>query len=148
VAIAAYVGAPLLKRVVGQQRKNKMKDYLEGGSGKKTDTKESEKAKKLVRGKCKYPNYGELGHRKSSYRCPLNGTKKRQVTHFFMPLMSLFSCAGKGNKKIQQMDGSRKKRLLLRLNIPPVLQVKMLMVHLKTWVVLCHHARKELCSRK
>jgi hypothetical protein len=81
VAIAAYVGAPLLKRVVGRQRKHRMKGCLEGGSGKKTKKKESEKAKKLIRGKFKCPNYGELGHRKSSPKCPLNGTKKRQVLH-------------------------------------------------------------------
>jgi hypothetical protein len=54
-----------------------MKGCLDGGSGKKTETKESEKAKKLVCGKCKCPNCGELGHRKSSPKCPLNGTKKR-----------------------------------------------------------------------
>jgi hypothetical protein len=65
VDIVAYVGALILKRVVGQQR-NRMKNCLEGRSGKKTDTKESRKDKKLVRGKCKYPNCGELSHRKSS----------------------------------------------------------------------------------
>jgi hypothetical protein len=80
VPIAAYVGAPILKRVVGRQRKNRMKGCLEGGSGKKADTKESVKDKKLVRGKCKCPNCDELDHRKSSPKCPLNETKKRQVT--------------------------------------------------------------------
>jgi hypothetical protein len=77
VAIAAYVGAPLLKRVIGRQRKNRMKGCLEGGSGKKMEMKESEKTKKLVRGKYKCPNCDELSHRKSSPKCPLNRTKKR-----------------------------------------------------------------------
>jgi hypothetical protein len=37
------------------------------------------KQKKMIRGKYKCPNYGDLGHRKNSPKCPLNGTKKRQV---------------------------------------------------------------------
>jgi hypothetical protein len=82
VSIAAYMGAPLLKRVVGRQRKNRMKDCLEGGSGKKTKKKESEKAKKLVHGKFKCLNYGELDHRKRSPKCTLNGAKKKQVTPY------------------------------------------------------------------
>jgi hypothetical protein len=82
VEIAAYVGAPLLKRPDDRQRKNRMKCCFEGGSGKKTEKNESEKAKKLICGQFKCPNCDQLGHRKVSPKCPLNGTKKRQVTLF------------------------------------------------------------------
>jgi hypothetical protein len=74
VQIAADVGAPIGKRPVGRQRKNRIKGCLEGGSGKKP-----EKAKKMICGKFKCLNCDELGHRKNSPKCPLNGTKKRQV---------------------------------------------------------------------
>jgi hypothetical protein len=40
-----------------------------------------EKAKKLIPGKLKCPNYGEMGHRKNNPKCVHNGTKKRQVLH-------------------------------------------------------------------
>jgi hypothetical protein len=50
VEIAAYVGAPLLKRAVGRQMKNIMKGCLEGESGKKMEKNESENAKKLICG--------------------------------------------------------------------------------------------------
>jgi rubrerythrin len=59
-----------------------MNESLEGGSGKKMGKNESEKAKKLIREKFKCPNCGQLHHRKSSPKCPLNETKKRQVTPF------------------------------------------------------------------
>jgi hypothetical protein len=39
--------------------------------------KEPQKEKKVHRGPIKCLNYGELGHRQSSYKCPFNGTKKR-----------------------------------------------------------------------
>jgi hypothetical protein len=81
VEIAVDVGAPLSKRAVGRQRKNRIKGCLEGESGKKLSGNETEKAKKLIRGKFKCPNCGELGHRKNSLKCRLNGTKKRQVLH-------------------------------------------------------------------
>jgi hypothetical protein len=55
-------------------RKDRIKGCLKGGSGKKP-----EKAKKMICGKFKCPNCDELGHRKNSPKCPLNGTKKRQV---------------------------------------------------------------------
>jgi hypothetical protein len=91
VPIADYVGAPILKRAVGRQRKNRIKGCLEGGSGRKTDTKESEKDRKLVHEKCKCPNCGELSHRKSSPKSPLNRTKKRQVTIFHACYLSFSS---------------------------------------------------------
>jgi hypothetical protein len=82
VEITAHVGAPLLKRPDGRQRKNRMKGCLEDGSDKKTEKNESEKAKKLIRGQFKCLNCYQLGHRKASPKCSLNGTKKRQVTPF------------------------------------------------------------------
>jgi hypothetical protein len=77
VEIAAYVGASLLKRAIERQRKNRMKGCLKGGSGKKASENETEKAKKMICGKFKCPNCGELGHRKNNPKCPFNGTKKR-----------------------------------------------------------------------
>lgn len=83
VELAFKVGAPLSKRGVGRQQKNRIKSCLEGGSGgskctKKVAENENEKTKKMIRGKVRCPNCGELGHMKTSYKCPLNGTKKRQ----------------------------------------------------------------------
>jgi hypothetical protein len=72
------VGAPLAKRPVGRQRKNRIKSCLEGGSGKKSSANENEKTRKLIRGKFRCPNCGQEGHRKNSPKCPLNVTKKRQ----------------------------------------------------------------------
>jgi hypothetical protein len=76
VNIGVTIRAPLCKRPVGRQRKNRMKGCLEGGSGKKATDKE--KTKKLIRGQFMCPNCGGLGHRKNSMKCHLNGTKKRQ----------------------------------------------------------------------
>jgi hypothetical protein len=75
VDIGVKVGAPLCKRPVGRQRKNRIKGCLEGGSWKKAMDKE--KTKKLIRGQFRCSNCGELGHRKNSLKCHLNGTKKR-----------------------------------------------------------------------
>jgi predicted RNA-binding Zn-ribbon protein involved in translation (DUF1610 family) len=87
VKIAAEVGAPISKRSVGRQRKNRIKGCLEGASAKKASAKEesgneTKKAKKAVRGKFNCPNCGKLGHRKNSPKCRLNGTKKRQVLQY------------------------------------------------------------------
>jgi hypothetical protein len=76
------VGAPLQKRPVGRQRKNRMKDSLEGGNGKKASGKDNAKTRKLIRGQFRCPDYGELGHRKNSPKCHLNGTKKSQERKF------------------------------------------------------------------
>ena len=64
---------------MGRQRKNRIKGCLEGGSGKKASGTETEKERNLIHGKMKCSNCGEIGHRKNSPKCPLNGTKKRQV---------------------------------------------------------------------
>jgi hypothetical protein len=85
VDFAAHVGAPLGKRHVGRQRKNRIKGCLEvTGSGKKSVDKQTEKARKLLCGKIQCPNCGEMGHRKNSPKCCLNGTKKRQVLYFVL----------------------------------------------------------------
>jgi hypothetical protein len=62
-----------------------------------------EKSRKLVRGKFKCPNCHELGHRKDSPKCPLNGSKKRQVliesvTNVKANLLILFSRKRKPRK--------------------------------------------------
>jgi hypothetical protein len=78
------VGAPLGKRVVSRQRKNRIKGCLEGESGKKASAKDTDKPKTkiLLHGQFKCLNCHELGHRKKSPKCPLNGTKKRQILFF------------------------------------------------------------------
>jgi len=47
--------------------------------------------KKMIRGKRKCKKCGELGHGESSHKCPLNGTKKRQVLNSFKLLAFDFS---------------------------------------------------------
>jgi hypothetical protein len=84
VDLPNVVGAPS----VGRQRKNWIKSCLESGSGgskssPKVAENQNEKTKKMIRGKARCPNCGELGHRKMSYKCPLNGTKKRQACLVF-----------------------------------------------------------------
>jgi hypothetical protein len=82
VDIAYAVNAPIGKRSVGRQRKNQMKSCLEGGAAKKKHSVPvEEKEKKILRGKIKCPNCGQLGHRKASPKCPLNGSKKRQAIY-------------------------------------------------------------------
>jgi hypothetical protein len=74
----------LIRERVGHQRKNRINGCLEGGSGKNpsaTDTNKA-KTKTLLRGQFKCPNCHELGHRKNSLKCPLNGIKKRQFIFF------------------------------------------------------------------
>ncbi|XP_035823234.1 uncharacterized protein [Zea mays] len=77
------IAAPLSKRSVGRQKKNRIKGCLEGGSGgsksgPNISENENEKTKKMIRGKARCSGCGEFGHRKSSYKCSLNGTKKRK----------------------------------------------------------------------
>ncbi|WVZ73610.1 hypothetical protein U9M48_021896 [Paspalum notatum var. saurae] len=89
------ITAPLTKRGVGRQRKLRFKSCLEGGS-KKNGAKDvsndsnvvdenpdnsaptNAKGKKMIRGPVTCKRCGEKGHRQASYKCPLNGTKKRQ----------------------------------------------------------------------
>jgi hypothetical protein len=87
-----HVGAPLGRRMVGRPRKNRIKGCLEGGSGKMSNANETEKAKKLVRGKFMSPNCHELGHRKNSHMCPLNKTKKsKYLTYLIFSLLGHIS---------------------------------------------------------
>ncbi|KAF0889922.1 hypothetical protein E2562_033897 [Oryza meyeriana var. granulata] len=76
------IGAPLPRRAVGRYRKLRIKSCLEGGGGKaksKTAANETDKGKKqMIRGKRKCKGCGELGHGQTCYKCPLDGTKKRQ----------------------------------------------------------------------
>jgi hypothetical protein len=69
------VKGPLAKQGVGRQRKLRIKGCLEGGSKSKTTTKEG--GRQMKRGPIRCKKCGELGHRQTSYKCPLNGTKKR-----------------------------------------------------------------------
>lgn len=86
VDLPFVVGAPLDKRFAGRQRKLRIKSCLEGGGGgkpKKDATVAAVKAewgtkKQMIRGKRKCKRCGELGHGETSYKCSLNGTKKRK----------------------------------------------------------------------
>jgi hypothetical protein len=87
------VHAPLGKKTAGRTRKLRIKGCLEGGNskGKKAakeaaneadkqaeiDAAQQEK-KTMIRGKRKCKGCGNFGHGETSYKCPLNGTKKRQ----------------------------------------------------------------------
>jgi hypothetical protein len=99
VDLPFVVGAPLDKKTAG--RKLRIKGFLEGGGSKgkkaakeaaneadkeaanETDKEATNEAnkfkKKMIRGKRKCKGCGELGHGETSYKCRLNGTKKRQV---------------------------------------------------------------------
>ena len=101
VDLPFVVGAPLDKKTAGRYRKLRIKGFLEGGGSKgKRDAKEAAKEvdkeaaneadkeaakeadkfkKKMIRGKRRCNGCGELGHGETSYKCRLNGTKKRQV---------------------------------------------------------------------
>jgi hypothetical protein len=63
----------LLKVVMGG--KKKIEKLVCNYEGMKT-----KKEKKWIKGPTTCRNCGLLGHRASSYKCELNGTKKRQVT--------------------------------------------------------------------
>jgi hypothetical protein len=56
-------------------RKLRIKGCLETGS--KSSAKSDGKNKKIIRGPVTCKRCGEKGHRQASYKCPLNGTKKR-----------------------------------------------------------------------
>lgn len=97
------VGAPLPRKTVGRNRRLRFKSCLEGGGGKSKDkaaANETDKGKKqMIRGKRKCKGCGELGHTQTSYKCSLNGTKKRQGCSLYfcffhnLPLFYLiYSC--------------------------------------------------------
>ncbi len=74
VTLPNPVAAPIGKRAVGRQRKQRIKSCLEGGGGKSTKTTET---KTFIRGPVTCQRCDQKGHRQASYKCPLNGTKKR-----------------------------------------------------------------------
>ena len=85
------VGAPLAKRNKGRNRKLRIKGCLEGGHKKKKVPMMLPRMiaplppilrGKMIRGPVTCKKCGEMGHRQASYKCPLNGTKKRQVFFF------------------------------------------------------------------
>ena len=95
VELPFVVGAPLAKRNKGRNRKLRIKGCLEGGHKKKgandgvndgsndgSTAPTNSKEKKMIRGPVTCKKCGEKGHRQASYKCPLNGTKKRQVFFF------------------------------------------------------------------
>jgi hypothetical protein len=73
------VRAPLGNSGVGIRTKLNIKCCLEGGRKSKSTSKEGDQpAKTVKRGPTKCKRCGELGHRQTSYKCSLNGTKKRK----------------------------------------------------------------------
>ena len=79
------VAALLAPRGVGRQMKLRIKSFLEGGGsktskyGEKNSSNEADPGKKqMIRGKRQCKRCGELGHGETSYKCSLNGTKKRK----------------------------------------------------------------------
>lgn len=98
VQLASRVEGPLDKKGAGRYRKLRIKGCLEGGSGGKGKKAAKEAAKEadnaaaeeeamqagkpkrqLIRGQRTCKGCGELGHTASSYKCRLNGTKKRYI---------------------------------------------------------------------
>jgi hypothetical protein len=118
VPFAKEVGAPIGKHGVSRQRKQRIKGCLEGGNG--TKTSNNDNGKKSIRGKFKCPNYGGLGHRKASYKCPLNGTKKSQrviIVNFLLftnsySMLTLLFNRKRRPRKIQLKGGSQNMYLL------------------------------------
>ena len=71
--------APTFKRGSGRHRVNRMISCLEGGTRSKSKKKEKEKKQLGSKNRCKRCN--ELGHRQA--KCPLNGTKKGNMSSSF-----------------------------------------------------------------
>jgi hypothetical protein len=75
----------------------------------------------MIRGKVRCPKCAELGHRKTSYKCLLNGTKKRQDFSFCSTLYLYYPCViyfnsfnitgRKSQEKMLPKDGFLKIRL-------------------------------------
>jgi hypothetical protein len=116
---------PLGKRGVGHQRKSRIKSCLEGGSYKKKPSNDNEKTKKLIRGKFKCPNCGELGHRKSSHKCPLIGTKKRYYVNvnclgnLTIVYLTYIITGNGGRGKITKNGFQQRKKLILIISLLP-----------------------------
>lgn len=89
VELPFYMGAPICKRTIGKQIKLRFKSFLEGdnsskikqdegGSSSKAKPIEQEKSKTMIRGKHRCKRCSTLSHTNVSYKCLLNGTKKRK----------------------------------------------------------------------
>jgi hypothetical protein len=73
--LESVVKGPLTKRSVGGQRKLRMKGCLKGTSNQRQVAHKGEGT--LQEDLLDAKKYSEIGHRQTSYKCPLNGTKKR-----------------------------------------------------------------------
>lgn len=60
----------------------RIKGCLETGG--KSSAKIDDKKKKMVRGPVTCKRCGEKGHRQASYKCPMNGTKKKRYYFFYL----------------------------------------------------------------
>jgi hypothetical protein len=92
VDIGFHVSAPLGRRKVGRQRKNKIKGCPEGGSEKKPSANEIKKAMKLVRGKFKCANCHEVGHKKIALSLYSTAPRKgKYLTYLIFSLLGHIS---------------------------------------------------------
>jgi hypothetical protein len=106
VFFASEVGTPILKRVIRQQRKNRIKGCREGRNSKKATATGTEKAKKIICGKFKCPTYHQLVIGKNSPKCPLMGPKKRQV-FYIIPFFHTWHIANSFNV-VQEKEVEKK----------------------------------------
>jgi hypothetical protein len=86
------LGAPLPKKTNGRYGKLRTKTCLEGGrkSKSKIASIDNDSGKRvLVRGKRRCKGCGKFCHIQTSYKCSLNGTKKRQVCLTSIILLSI-----------------------------------------------------------
>lgn len=68
----------------GGHKKKGANDGVNDGSNDGSTAPTNSEGKKMIRGPVTCKKCGEKGHRQASYKCPLNGTKKRQV--FFLSI--------------------------------------------------------------
>ena len=95
VELPWQLGVPLPKKTNGRNRKLRIKSCLEGGGKSKTKTVSTDNdpgKRVLVRGKRRCKGCGEFGHVQTSYKCSLNGTKKRQVCLTHNTVLKNTSC--------------------------------------------------------
>lgn len=79
VDLPFVVCAPLKKRDPGRYRKLRIKGCLEGGGSKSSaKSAKNDKERQVIRRKRKCKGCGELGHGETSYKCKLNGIKKKR----------------------------------------------------------------------
>jgi len=138
VELPFRVQAPCDKKGAGRNRKLRIKGCVEGGSGGKGKkaVKEADKAaeeeamqaadeeavqaakgkRQMIRGKRQCKGCGELGHGETSYKCRLNGTKKRKRK----PRTNTTKYGKNGNKKSKKAAANPPVQAALLSNLEKV----------------------------